>query len=44
MEKVGIVGYYQVKPETDIQMSRPEMIFYATRGALDYAGLKRDDL
>ncbi len=44
MEKVGIVGYYQVKPETDIQMSRPEMIFYAARGALDYAGLKRDDL
>jgi acetyl-CoA C-acetyltransferase len=25
-------------------MSRPEMIFYAARGALDYAGLKRDDL
>jgi len=35
MEKVGIVGYYQVKPEVDIQMARTEMIFYAARGALD---------
>ena len=44
MEKIGIVGYNQVKPDKDIQMSRYEMLFYAIRGALDYAGLKRDEL
>ncbi len=44
MERVGIVGYYQVKPELDIQASPYEMIFEAVRGALDHAGLKRDDI
>lgn len=44
MDKVGIVGYYTVKPELDINMSPYEMIFTAVRGALDYAGLTRDDL
>ena len=41
MDNVGIVGYYQVKPDSDIQMSRYEMVFKACRGALDSAGLKR---
>jgi len=44
MDKVGIVGYYTVKPELDVNMSPYEMIFEAVRGALDYAGLSRDDL
>ena len=44
MDKVGIVGYYQVKPGLDIMMSPYEMIFEAVRGALDYADLKRQDL
>ncbi|MHA1291424.1 MAG: thiolase family protein [Promethearchaeota archaeon] len=44
MEKVGIVGYYQVKIEKDKMMSPYEMIFEATRGALDYAGLKKKDV
>ncbi|MGV9203456.1 MAG: thiolase family protein [Promethearchaeia archaeon] len=44
MEKVGIVGYYQVKPDLDMKMSQYEMDFTAVRGALDYAGLKRDDI
>ena len=44
MDKVGIVGFYQVKPELDKMMSPYEMIFEATRGALDGAGLKKDDL
>ena len=44
MEKVGIVGYYQVKPDLDAMMSPPDMIFTAVRGALDSAGLKRKDL
>lgn len=44
MEKVGIVGYYQLKPELDIMMSPYEAIFTAVRGALDSAGLKRKDI
>ena len=44
MEKVGIVGYYQLKPELDIMMSPYEGIFTAVRGALDSAGLKRKDI
>ncbi len=44
MDKVAIVGFYQVKPGLDIMMSPYEMLFEATRGALDHAGLKRDDL
>ena len=44
MDKVAIVGFYQVKPELDLMMSPYEMLFEATRGALDHAGLKRDDL
>ena len=44
MDKVGIVGYYQVKPGLDIMMSPYEMIFTAVRGALDFAGLKRKDI
>jgi acetyl-CoA C-acetyltransferase len=44
MDKVGIVGYYQVKADIDKMMSPYEMIFEATRGALDYSGLKRKDL
>ncbi len=44
MEKVGIVGYYQIKPGMDIMMSPYEMIFSAVRGALDNTGLKRKDI
>ncbi|GAH13316.1 unnamed protein product, partial [marine sediment metagenome] len=33
MEKVGIVGYYQVKPDLDAMMDPPGMIFTAVRGA-----------
>ncbi len=44
MEKVGIVGFYQVKPGLDVLMSPYEMIFTAVRGALDNAGLKRKDI
>lgn len=44
MDKVGIVGYYTVPPSLDAQMSPAEMIFTAVRGALDSAGLKRNDL
>lgn len=44
MDRVGIVGYYQVKPESDKRMSPYEMIFEANRGALDMAGLKKQDL
>lgn len=44
MDKVAIVGFYQVKPELDLMMSPYEMLFEATRGALDHAGLRRDDL
>ncbi|MFX0100747.1 MAG: thiolase family protein [Candidatus Hodarchaeota archaeon] len=44
MDKVGIVGYYQVKPSLDINMGRYELIFKAVRGALDRAGLKKRDI
>lgn len=44
MDKVGIIGYYQVKPHLDANYGRYEMIFEAVRGALDYAGLKKKDI
>jgi len=44
MEKVGIVGYYQVKLHTDANYGRYEMIFEAVRGAVDMAGLKKKDI
>ena len=44
VDKIGIVGYYQVKPELDINMSPYECIYTAVRGALDAAGLKRKDI
>ena len=44
MDKVGIVSYYQVKPEADKMKSPHDMIFEAARGALDFAGLKKKDL
>jgi len=44
MDKVGIVGYYQVKLHSDANYGRYEMIFEAVRGALDVAGLKKKDI
>ena len=44
MQKVGIVGYYQVKLQSDANYGRYEMIFEASRGALDKAGLKKKDV
>ena len=44
MQKVGIVGYYQVKLYSDSNYGRYEMIFEASRGALDKAGLKKKDI
>ena len=44
MEKVGIVGYKQVKLYSDANYGRYEMIFEAVRGALDDAGLKKKDI
>jgi len=44
MQKVGIVGYYQVKLYSDANYGRYEMIFEASRGALDKAGLKKKDV
>ena len=44
MQKVGIVGYYQVKLYSDANYGRYEMIFEASRGALDKAGLKKKDI
>lgn len=44
MDKVGIVGYYQVKPSLDMNMGRYEMIFKTVRGALDSVDLKRKDI
>ncbi len=44
MEKVGIVGYYQVKLYSDANYGRYEMIFEAVRGAIDAAGLKKKDI
>ncbi|TFF99744.1 MAG: thiolase family protein [Promethearchaeota archaeon] len=44
MEKVGIVGYNQVKMYSDANYGRYEMIFEAVRGAIDDAGLKKKDI
>jgi acetyl-CoA C-acetyltransferase len=44
MEKVGIVGYNQVKLHSDANYGRYEMIFEAVRGAIDMAGLKKKDI
>ena len=44
MEKVGIVGYNQVKSYSDANYGRYEMIFEAVRGAIDKAGLKKKDI
>jgi len=44
MEKVGTVGYYQVKPELDAMMSPYEMIYTAVKGSLNSAKLKRKDI
>ncbi|MFX1411386.1 MAG: thiolase family protein [Promethearchaeota archaeon] len=44
MEKVGIVGYNQVKLYSDANYGRYEMIFEAVRGALDMVGLKKKDI
>jgi acetyl-CoA C-acetyltransferase len=44
MEKVGIVGYNQVKLYSDANYGRYEMIFEAVRGALDNAGLQKKDI
>ena len=44
MEKVGIVGYYQVQLQSEANYGRYEIIFEAVRGALDNAGLKKKDV
>jgi acetyl-CoA acetyltransferase len=44
VEKVGIVGYYQVQLYSNANYGRYEMIFEAVRGALDNAGLKKKDV
>ena len=44
MEKVGIVGFNQVKCYSDANYGRYEMIFEAVRGAIDDAGLKKKDI
>jgi acetyl-CoA C-acetyltransferase len=44
MEKVGIVGFNQVKLYSDANYGRYEMIFEAVRGAMDMAGLKKKDI
>ncbi len=44
MQKVGIVGYNQVKLYSDANYGRYEMIFEAVRGALDSVGLKKKDI
>ena len=44
MEKVGIVGFNQVKMYSDANYGRYEMIFEAVRGAIDKAGLKKKDI
>ncbi|MFX1320859.1 MAG: thiolase family protein [Promethearchaeota archaeon] len=44
MQKVGIVGYNQVKLYSDANYGRYEMIFEAVRGALDMVGLKKKDI
>jgi len=44
MEKVGVVGYNQVKLYSDADYGRYEMIYEAVRGAIDNAGLKKKDI
>ena len=44
MQKVGIVGYNQVKLYSDANYGRYELIFEAVRGALDKVGLKKKDI
>jgi acetyl-CoA C-acetyltransferase len=44
VDKVGIVGYYQVPLFSDANYGRYEMIFEAVRGALDNADLKKKDI
>jgi len=44
MDKVGIVGFNQVKLYSDANYGRYEMIFETVRGALDSAGLKKNDI
>jgi acetyl-CoA C-acetyltransferase len=44
MDKVGIVGFNQVKNYSDANYGRYEMIFEAVRGAIDQAGLKKKDI
>ncbi|MFX1419288.1 MAG: thiolase family protein [Promethearchaeota archaeon] len=44
MQKVGIVGYKQVKLYSDANYGRYDMIFEAVRGAIDSAGLKKKDI
>ena len=44
MEKVGIVGYYQVQLQSESNYGRYEVIFEAVRGALDNAGLKKKEI
>jgi acetyl-CoA C-acetyltransferase len=44
LDKVGIVGYYQVPLYSDANYGRYEMIFEAVRGALDNADLKKKDI
>lgn len=44
MEKVGIVGFNQVKCYSDANYGRYEMIFEAVRGALDNAELNKKDI
>ncbi|MEJ2276739.1 MAG: thiolase family protein [Candidatus Lokiarchaeota archaeon] len=44
MDKIGIVGYNQVKLYSDANYGRYEMIFEAVRGAIDNAGLKKKDI
>ncbi len=43
-EKVGIVGFSQVKMSLNANYGRYDMIFEAVRGALDSAGLKKKDI
>ncbi|MHA2394067.1 MAG: thiolase family protein [Promethearchaeota archaeon] len=44
MDRVGIVGFNQVKLYSDANYGRYEMIFEAVRGAIDSAGLKKKDI
>ncbi len=44
MDRVGIVGWFQMKPSMDIPYGRYDLIFETVRGALDSVGLKRKDV